>query len=75
METFKEKYEVQRINKAKIRTEWESGELSGEFIERNTVERALKTERDAESRLKRSGQVRLVYVKRHTQKNTNPDTN
>ena len=25
------------------RTEWESGELSGEFMERNTVERAIKT--------------------------------
>ena len=34
-------------------------------MERNTVERAIKTERDAQSRTKRNGQAQLVYVKRH----------
>ena len=28
------------------RTEWESGDLLGEFIERNTVENTIKTETD-----------------------------
>ena len=37
----------------------------GEFTELNTVERAVKIETDAENRIKRSGQARLVYVKRH----------
>ena len=36
-------YIVERTNKTG-RTESENGELSGEFIERNTVERATKTE-------------------------------
>ena len=31
------------------RTEWESGELSGEFMELNTVERAIKTETDTKT--------------------------
>ena len=34
-------------------------------MERNTVERAVRTEIDAKSRIKRSGQARLVSVKRH----------
>ena len=34
-----------RHNKIR-RTEFESGELSGEFMESNTVERAIKTEID-----------------------------
>ena len=42
------------------RTEWESGELSGEFMEWNTVERAMNTETD--TRTERSGQARLVCV-------------
>ena len=33
-------------------------------MERNTVERAVKTERDARSRIKRSEHARLVFVKR-----------
>ena len=35
-------------------------------MDRNTVERAVQTETDAKSRIKRSGQARLVYVKGHT---------
>ena len=34
-------------------------------MERNTVERAVKTEIDAQSRVERSVQARLAYVKRH----------
>ena len=41
-------------------------------MERNTVERAVKTERDAKSRTKRSGQARLICVKRHTYTATSP---
>ena len=37
------------------RAEWESGELSGEFMEQNTVEMAITS--------KRCGQARSVYVK------------
>ena len=42
---------------------WENGELSGEFMERNTVERAKKTEMETKTKEKRSGQAQLVYVK------------
>ena len=34
-------------------------------MERNAVERAVKTDIDAKSRIKRSGQARLLRVKRH----------
>ena len=34
-------------------------------MEQNTVERVVKTERDDRSRIKRCGQARLLYVKRH----------
>ena len=39
---------VERVNEAEIRSEeqWESEELSGESMEWNTVERAIKTETD-----------------------------
>ena len=33
-------------------------------MEQNTVERAIKTERDAKRRIKRSGQAQLVYVEK-----------
>ena len=48
-ETFIKRYLVERTNKAKIRpgkTECESRELSGEFMECNTGERAMKTDTD-----------------------------
>ena len=35
-----------------------------EVMKRDTVEMAIKTEKDAESGTKRSGQARLVYVQR-----------
>ena len=35
------------------RTGWESGELSGEFMEENTIERATKTEIDAKTAWKK----------------------
>ena len=41
---------------------WESGELSREFMEWNTVERAIKTETDTRTEQKRRGQARLVYI-------------
>ena len=42
----------------------ESWELSGEFMEWNTVERAIKTEIDTrKNRIKKSGQAQLVYTK------------
>ena len=47
------------------RTEWESRELSGGFMESNTVEKAIKTEVDTRTekkKKKKSGQARLVYV-------------
>ena len=63
-ETLINRYIVERTNKAEIRTEWENGELLGEFMEWNTVERAIKIERERhKNRMLRSGQVRLVYVK------------
>ena len=46
------------------RMEWESGELSGEFKEWNTV--SWKGHKDGNrhtNRIKRNGQARLVYVK------------
>ena len=49
METFIKKYTVERTNKAEIRPEEQSeksGELLGEFMEWNTVERVIKTETD-----------------------------
>ena len=52
-ETFIQKYLVQRANKARFKTgrkEWESGELSGEFMERNTVDRAIKPEIDTRTK-------------------------
>ena len=48
-ETFIKKYTAERTNKAEIRPEEQSekgGELSGEFMERNAVERAIKTDID-----------------------------
>ena len=48
--TFIKSYRVERTNKAEIRPEEQSQktrELSGEFIESNTVEWAIKTEIDA----------------------------
>ena len=47
-ETFIKKYTVERTNKPEIKLEeqWQRGELSVEFMERNTVERAIKTEMD-----------------------------
>ena len=54
-------------NKAKIRPEEESEntELSGEFMEWNTAERAIKTEIDTRTEIvkRKVGQARLVYVK------------
>ena len=44
------------------RPERESGELTGEFMEWNATERAIKTEIDTRTEWKRSGQARLVYV-------------
>ena len=41
-----------RHNKIR-RTELESGELSGEFMESNTVERAIKREIDTRTRYKK----------------------
>ena len=41
----------------------ESGELSGKCIELNTDERTAKTEIDAKSGIKRSGEAQLVDVK------------
>ena len=48
-ETFTKRYVVKRTNKAEIRPEEQSEnrELSGEFMARNTIERAIKTEIDA----------------------------
>ena len=57
-ETFTKKYIVERTNKAEIRPEGhsgENGELSGEFMERSTVERTVQTETDAKSWIKGSG--------------------
>ena len=47
-ETFIKKYTVERTNKPEIKLEeqWQRGDLSVEFMERNTVERAIKTEMD-----------------------------
>ena len=48
-ETFINRYIVERTNKAEMRPEeqeQESEELSGEFMERNTVQRAIKIETD-----------------------------
>ena len=46
-ETFIKRYIVERTNRDKTRrTEWENGELSGEFMEWNKVERAIRTETD-----------------------------
>ena len=39
------------------RTEWKSGELSGEFMEWNTVERATKTEIDTRTEWKEMGKL------------------
>ena len=36
--------------------------MLGEFKERNMVERAVKTKRQAKERKKKSGLVRLVYI-------------
>ena len=43
-------------NKTK-RTEWESGKLSGEFMEWNTVERAIETEIDTRTEYKGVGKL------------------
>ena len=63
-ETFIKKYTVERTNKPEIKLEeqWQRGELSVEFMERNTVERAIKTEMDTRTEKIRSGQALLVYV-------------
>ena len=48
-ETFVKRHIVERTNMAEIdrkNRERESGELLGEFMGRNTVERAIKTETD-----------------------------
>ena len=63
--TFKQGSIVQRTKSRNKtgRTERESGELSGEFPEYNTVERARLTEIDARTEFKKSGQALFVYVK------------
>ena len=45
------------------RTKWESRELSGGFMDWNTIERAIKTERSTRTEVRRSGQARLVYIR------------
>ena len=45
------------------RTERDNGEMSGEFMKWNTVERAIQTETDTRTGGKKSGQARLVYVR------------
>ena len=72
METFKKRYIVERTNKAEIRPEeqWERGELLGEFMEQNTVERAIKTERDTKSWTKRRGQAKVGLCQKKHQHNT-----
>ena len=45
------------------RTEWESGELSGELMELNTVERAMRQKQTQEQNKKRcERQARMVYA-------------
>ena len=63
-ETFIKRHMVERTNKARDRTgrtEWENGELSGEFMEWNKVERAIKTKIDTRTII-RSRQAQLVYT-------------
>ena len=64
-ETFIKRYTVERANRAEIRQQEQSqnGELSGEMMEWNTVERAIKTAIDIRTEIKRSGRARLVYVR------------
>ena len=47
-ETFIKRYIVERTTEAEIRPEEQSeiGQFSGEFMERNTIERTIKTETD-----------------------------
>ena len=46
----------------KLEEQWESGQLSREFMEWNTVERAIKAEIRHKNGVKRSEQARLVYA-------------
>ena len=56
------KQEIKKEEQSKKR------ELSGEFMEGNTVERAIKTEMDTRTeRGKKSGQALLVYVRHKPQ--------
>ena len=55
VEAFKKRCIVERTSKAEIRPT-EQSEKTERFVERNTVERVLKKERDARSRTKRSWQ-------------------
>ena len=63
-ENFRKRYTVEKTNKAEMRPgeQSEGAELSGGFMERNTVERTIRTETDTR-KSKRSGQARVVYVK------------
>ena len=65
LKTFRKRYIVERTNEGRNktgRTEWEYREFSGEFMEWNTSERAIR-EKQTKEESKRSGQARLVYVK------------
>ena len=49
-ETFIKRYTIERTNKAEVRPEEQSEKAESclrEFMERNTVERAIKTQMDA----------------------------
>ena len=60
----------QQGRNATARTEWESGELSGEFMEWNTVERATKTEKD--TRTEYQGVGKLGWFMSKTETATSP---
>ena len=47
----------QQVRNKTGRTEWESGELSGEFMQRNTAERDLETETDPSTEYKGVGKL------------------
>ena len=59
-ETFVQRYTAERTNKPEIKPEKQSEkrELSGEFMERNTVERAIKTETDTRTASQRLATIR-----------------
>ena len=63
---------VERNNKAEIRPE-EQSEKAESCRENlwNEIQLKVKTETDAKSRIKLSGQARLVYVKRHKPQHPN----